>query len=101
MRIGTQNFGCREDQGFRIWVVDVKLAYLQSDKPLIRKIFITNSASEFEPSPQECLELLKPVYSLANSGDEWHRTLDDHVQINLKMTPTIIGPSLYCQFEDI
>ena len=29
-----------------------------------------------------------------------HRTLDGRVQINLKMTPTIIDPSLQCQFED-
>ena len=87
-------------KGFRIWVVDVMLAYLQSDKPLIWKIFITNPAPEFELSPEECLELLKPIYGLADSGGEWHRTLDDHVQIDLKITPTIIDPFLYCQFED-
>ena len=45
---------------FRVWVVDVKLAYRQTDKPLIRKVFIMNSASELNLSPQECLELLKP-----------------------------------------
>ena len=87
-------------KGFRICVVDVKLAYLLSDKPMIRKIFITNSAPEFELSPEECLKLLKPIYGLADSEDEWHRTLDDHVQIDLKMTPITIDPSLYCQFED-
>ena len=27
-------------KGFRVWIVDVKLGYLQSDKPLIVKIFI-------------------------------------------------------------
>ena len=27
-------------------------------------------------------------------------SLDDHVKIDLKMTPTIIDLSLYCQFED-
>ena len=31
-------------KGFRICVVGLKLAYLQSDTPLIRKIFITNLA---------------------------------------------------------
>ena len=35
---------------FRIWVVDVKLVYLQSDKPLMRKMFSTNPAPEFELS---------------------------------------------------
>ena len=57
-------------KSFRIGVVDVKLAYLQFDKPLIRKIFITNLAPEFELSPEECLELLKPIYALPDSGDE-------------------------------
>ena len=87
-------------KGFRIRVVDVKLAYLQSDKLLIRKIFITNPVPLFELSPEECLELFKQIYGLADSGDEWHRTLDDHGQIDLKMIPTTIDPSLYCQFED-
>ena len=40
-------------KGLCIWVVDVKLAYLQSDKPLIRKIFIINPSPEFELSPEE------------------------------------------------
>ena len=38
---------------FRIWVVDVKLAYIQSDKPLIQKMFIANSALDFKLSPEE------------------------------------------------
>ena len=88
MRIGTHNSGCREDQRFFTWVIDVNLAYLQSDKPLIRKIFITNPAPKFELSSEEFLELLKPIYGLVDLGDEWHRILDDHVQIDLKMIPT-------------
>ena len=46
---------------FRILVVDVNFAYLQSDKPLIRKIFITNSAPELELSAEEFPELLKII----------------------------------------
>ena len=100
MRISSHNPSCCENQKFHIWVVDVKLSYLQSDKQLIRKMFITNPAPELELSPEECLELLKPIYGLVDSGDEWNQTLDDHLQIDLKMTSTIIDPSLYCQFED-
>ena len=80
--------------------VDVKLAYLQSEKPLIRKIFITNPAPKFDLSPQACLELLKPIYGLVDSRDQWNQTLDDHIQINLEMTCTIIDPLLYCNFEN-
>ena len=49
-------------KGFRISVVDVKLAYLLSDKPMIRKIFITNHAQKFALSLEECLGHLKPIY---------------------------------------
>ena len=73
---------------------------LQSDKPLRRKIFIENLVRELELSPEQYWELPKPIYCLADSGDEWNRTLDDHVRIDLKMTPIIIDPSLYYQFED-
>ena len=57
-------------KGFCIWVVDVKLAYIQHDTPIIRKIFITNPASEFQLSPEECKEVLKNLYALADSLDE-------------------------------
>ena len=57
-------------KGFRAWVADVKLAYLQSEKLLIRKISLTSPAPEFELSPDECLELLKPLYGLADSVDK-------------------------------
>ena len=76
---GTQTIQCvsiriifvvAKIKGFRIWVVDVKFTYLQSNKPLIRKIFITNPASEFKLSPEVCLKLLKPIYGLADSEDE-------------------------------
>ena len=43
-------------KGLRIWTMDVKLAYLQSNKPLTRKTFINNSAPEFELSLEEVLE---------------------------------------------
>ena len=84
-----------KEKGFRLWFVEVKLAYVQSEKSLIRKIFITNPAPELDLSPHEYLELLKPTCGLADSGDQWHKTLDDHIQIDLEMTPTIIDPSLY------
>ena len=61
---------------FRIWVLDLKFAYLQSEKLLIRKIVITNPAPVFELSPEECLELLKLIYGPADSGDQWYLKLD-------------------------
>ena len=40
-------------KGFRIWAIDVKLTYPQSEKPLTRKIFIRNLEPEFELSPKK------------------------------------------------
>ena len=48
-------------KGFRIWVVDVKLAYIQSDNPLMRKIFISNHAHKFRKSAKDCSELQKTI----------------------------------------
>ena len=83
-------------KGFCIWMVDFILTYLQSDMSLIRIIIITNPAPEFELSFEENLELIEPIYDLAESEDVVYQTLDDRVQIGLKMTPTIIDSSSYC-----
>ena len=45
-------------KGFHLWVVDVHFEYLQSDKPLIRKIFVTSRAPELELSSAKFLEFL-------------------------------------------
>ena len=79
--------------------MNVKLAYLQSNKPLIRKIFINNLAPEFDLSSEEVLKLLKLIYTFTGSDDEWHRVLDVHIQIDLDMTPRILDSSLFCKFQ--
>ncbi len=62
--------------GFDIWTSDVRQAYLQSAEPLARDIFIEKPVPEFELAPEQCLQLLKPLYGLCESGDLWHKTLD-------------------------
>ena len=83
-----------------MWLVDLRLAYFQSNMTLIRKIIITNPAPELELYPGECLDLPKTIYGLADPGDKCHRALDARVHIDLKLIPLIIDPSLYCQFQD-
>ena len=46
----------------RTWTVDVTFAYLQFDKPLIRKTLITNIASELKLFPEERFKPLKPIF---------------------------------------
>ena len=55
---------------FRIRVVGVKLAYLQTGRPLIGIMFITNPVPGLEKFSDEFLRLLKPINGLADSGDE-------------------------------
>ena len=52
---------------FKVWSSDVKLAYFQSTEPLLRRVFITNPAPEFELEPSQCFELLKLLYGLADA----------------------------------
>ena len=73
---------------FDVWSCDVKLAYLQSSEPLTRRVFISNPAPEFELHPDECFELLRPLYGLSDAGDLWHQTLNTHLVNELKLTPT-------------
>ena len=81
--------------GFKIWSSDVRQAYIQSADPLSRELFITKPVPEFELQPEHCLKLLKPLYGLCDSGDLWHKTLDEHHRHDLGMTPFRSDPALY------
>jgi Reverse transcriptase (RNA-dependent DNA polymerase) len=64
--------------GFKIWTQDVTQAYLQSAGTLAREVFIEKPAIELELSPNQALQLLRPLYGLADSGDFWYRELVQH-----------------------
>ena len=85
---------------FDVWSCDVKLAYLQSSEPLTRRVFISNPAPEFELHPNECFELLRPLYGLSDAGDLWHQTLNAHLVNELQFTPTKADPSLYLAHDN-
>ena len=85
---------------FEVWTSDVKLAYLQSTKPIERRVFVKNPAPEFELEPSECFELLRPLYGLYDAGDLWHESLNLHLTQELKFQPTKIDPSLYFSFRN-
>ena len=81
--------------GFNVWTSDVRQAYLQSAEPLERELYISKPAPEFELNPSQCLQLLKPLYGLCESGDMWHDTLEKHHIMNLGMCPLRFDPALY------
>ena len=85
--------------GLRVWSIDVKLAFLQSTEPLHRRIFIRNPAEESRFEPEQCFELLRPIYGLADAGDLCHVTMDKHLIDDLQMEQSKSDPSLYFHFD--
>ena len=86
---------------FAVRSSDVKLAYLQSTEPFLRRIFIKNPAPEFVLEPHERFELLRPLYGLCDVGDLCHRTLEKHLTKNLGLIVTKTDPSLYFSFRSV
>ncbi|CAN8072966.1 unnamed protein product [Agarophyton chilense] len=86
--------------GFDVWTSDVRQAYLQAAEPILRDVFITKPVPEFELHPSQCLQLLKPLYGLCESGDLWHQTIDQHHVKDLGKTPLRSDPALYIQMKD-
>ena len=81
--------------GFEVWIRDVRQAYLQSTEPLSRAIIINRLFLDFLLDLEQCLQLLKPLYGLFESGDLRHPTLDRHHPQGLRMSPLDTDPSLY------
>ena len=77
----------------------MNLSYLQSIEPLLRRVFIKNPAPEFKLAPNECVELLRPLYSLSDARDLWHMTLQKHLTKEIGLVPTEADPSLYFSFR--
>lgn len=51
--------------------------------------------------PQECLQLLKPLYGLFKSSDMGHKTFDDHHRQDFQMKPFRTDPDLWKLSEDV
>lgn len=81
--------------GFKLWVSDVRQAYLQSDEPTSRPVFIKTLVPEFKLSKQQAVQLLKPLNGLSESGDFWFNTLDKHHIEELGMRTLRSDPALY------
>ena len=85
---------------FPVWTSDVKLAYLQSTKPLERSVFIRDPAPVIELDPSECFDLLLPLYGLCGAGDLWHESLNRHLTKDLHLQSPKVDPQLYFSFRN-
>ena len=80
--------------GFDVWSHDITQAYLQSDIPPQRNVFL-RPPSELKFPKGQLLRLVKPLYGLADSGDYWGSTNSRHHVRDLGMVPTTGDLSLY------
>lgn len=69
-------------------------------EPLFRDLYIANPVAEFELEPHQCLQLLKPLYGLCESGDLWFATMDKHHRLDLGMKALCSDPALYYLIRD-
>jgi hypothetical protein len=63
--------------GWHIWAKDVTMAYLQSESPLSRSVYIRppkNPAFVTEQCSNRLLKVFKPLYGLVDSGSYWFAT---------------------------
>lgn len=84
---------------FEVWITDVCQAYLQTEDPLGREVYIMDVSSGFGLADDECLMLVKPLYGLSEPGDLWHVTLDRHHRKDLDMTPLTLDQALFADFD--
>lgn len=85
---------------FDIWTSDVKQTYLLSRAPLRRDVFLTKIPSEFNLKPKECLQLLKPLYSLCKSGDFLHKMLNEHHRNDLGIKALSMDSAMYYDLKE-
>ena len=79
---------------FRLWSHDVTQAFLQSKDKLQRPIYL-HPVKELNLPPASILRLEKPLYGLAYAGDYWSRTMAEHLEKDLGITPSALDPALY------
>lgn len=80
--------------GFRLWSEDMTLAYIQGAERILRKVYLKGKP-EFQLAPNQLLEILRPLYGLADSGDYWHATFLRHLKQDLEMRPSACDLSLF------
>ena len=89
---------CASLLGFRICLLVINQAYLQSKDKLSRDVFIRPKRKDrkfLNIGPAKLLHLSKPLYGMCDSGDYWGATLTKHVRDIAKKSPLKGDPSLY------
>lgn len=68
--------------GMKISLADWRQGYTQSKSPLLRKVFVR--PNELQLNENELVQVLRPVYGLADAGEYWSDTLSNHLREHCK-----------------
>ncbi len=79
--------------GLKLSVADWRQGYVQSKSTLLRKVFIR--PKELELKANELVQVLRPVYGLADAGDYWADTLSQHLHQHLSFTQATTDMALW------
>lgn len=64
--------------GFRVWTEDISQAYFQDSAEVMQQVYMDPRRKEFHLKPGDILQLMKPLYELADSVHRWHHTMKHH-----------------------
>ena len=90
-------------KGFRLFSLDVRQAYLQSEDKMTRNVFLLPKRADlkyFGLCEEDILEPLKPIYGMKNAGDYRGVTVNRHVKHDLGLVPLLGDPLLYVKRKE-
>lgn len=83
--------------GFRLWSEDMTLADIRGAERILRNVFVRGKP-EFQLSAGQLLQVLRPLYGLADSGDYWHATFLKHLKKYIVMQSTACEFPLFFRY---
>ncbi|KAK6218082.1 hypothetical protein QIS74_02513 [Colletotrichum tabaci] len=88
-------------EGFRLWLRDITQAYTQSQSKLNRTILARLPSHIRNEYPAgTIMEVVKPLYGIAEAGTHWWATYNRHHKENLEMASSTYDPCLLLPSED-
>ena len=79
--------------GLKIPVADWRHGYAQTKSPLLRKVFV--KPNELKLEANEKVQVVKPVYGLADAGEYWSDTLRNHLREHCKFKKSTTDLALW------
>ena len=90
-------FSIAASLGWSTWTYDVTQAYLQSEVPFGRQVYL-KPPPYLKVGTHTLFKLKKAIYGLSDAGDDWGRTISKFLTEDLGMTNPTLEPSLFCYY---